>query len=78
MGSLSLGHWILIAIIVLIFFGRANLGQVGRNIARGIRGFKEGLNEIEAETRNLDEIDHEKQARSQKEKDKEKDSQRKS
>lgn len=56
MGSLGIGHWIIIAIIVIFFFGRANLGNMGRNIGRGIRGFKEGLNEIDAESRPVDEI----------------------
>lgn len=56
MGSLGIGHWIIIAIIVIFFFGRSNLGNMGRNIGRGIRGFKEGLNEIDAESRPVDEI----------------------
>lgn len=72
MGSLSIGHWILLALIILFFFGRTNLAQLGRNLGRGIRGFKEGLSEIDSETREVvDELTHDKnetQAERQKQK----------
>ncbi len=43
MGSLSLGHWIIVLVIVLLVFGPARLGQVGKGLGEGIKSFKKGL-----------------------------------
>jgi len=44
MGEFSLSHWILIAIILLLFFGPSKLPQLGKSLGKAINGFKEGLN----------------------------------
>jgi sec-independent protein translocase protein TatA len=53
MGEFSLSHIILVLIIVLIFFGPSKLPQLGQSLGRAIRGFKEGMNEINGEARDL-------------------------
>lgn len=53
MGEFSLIHWLVIILILLLFFGPNKLPQLGQGLGRAIRGFKEGLNEINAEARDL-------------------------
>ena len=53
MGEFSLTHLLLIAVVILIFFGPSRLPQLGQSIGKAIRGFKQGLNEIDGEARDL-------------------------
>lgn len=43
MGGLSLWHWIVVLLVVLLVFGPSRLGQVGKGLGEGIRSFKKGL-----------------------------------
>lgn len=47
MGEFSLTHWLIIAIILLIFFGPSRLPQLGRSLGESIRGFKKGMSELD-------------------------------
>ena len=49
MGEFSLTHLLLLAIVVLIFFGPSRLPALGQSLGKAIRGFKSGLNEINTE-----------------------------
>lgn len=51
MGEFSLTHILLFGVILLIFFGPSRLPQLGQSLGRAIKGFKEGINEIDAESR---------------------------
>jgi sec-independent protein translocase protein TatA len=53
MGEFSLAHILVVTVIVLLFFGPSRLPQLGQSVGRAIRGFKEGLNEINGEARDL-------------------------
>lgn len=53
MGSLSFTHLLLIIVILLIFFGPSKLPQLGQSLGKAIKGFKEGLNEIDGEARDI-------------------------
>lgn len=53
MGGLSLTHMLILAIILLLFFGPNKLSDVAKSIGKGVRGFKEGLNEIEVEAKDI-------------------------
>lgn len=53
MGSPSFTHLLLLVLILLLFFGPNRLPQLGQSIGRAIRGFKDGLNEIDGQARDL-------------------------
>lgn len=53
MGEFSLTHLLLLAIIFLIFFGPSRLPQLGQSLGKAIRGFKQGLNEIDVEAKDI-------------------------
>jgi sec-independent protein translocase protein TatA len=52
MGGLSLMHWLIILVIVLLFMGPNKLPQLGRSLGEAIRGFKKGLNDDEIDVTN--------------------------
>jgi len=62
MGEFSLTHILIVLIIVLLFFGPSKLPQLGQSVGKAIRGFKEGLNEIDAEAKHLPNKDNSRQA----------------
>ena len=44
MGSLSIWHWLILAVVVAIFFGgKGKLSGLMGDAAKGIKAFKEGL-----------------------------------
>jgi sec-independent protein translocase protein TatA len=44
MGSFSLWHWIVVAVIVLLLFGgRGKISQLMGDFAQGIKAFKKGM-----------------------------------
>ena len=53
MGNISIAHMILLVVILLIFFGPSRLPQLGQSLGKAIRGFKEGLNEINADAKDV-------------------------
>lgn len=53
MGEFSLTHILLVAIIALIFFGPSRLPQLGQGLGKAIRGFKQGLNEIDVDPKDI-------------------------
>ena len=53
MGEFSITHLLLLAIIALIFFGPSRLPQLGQGLGKAIRGFKQGLNEIDVDAKDI-------------------------
>ncbi len=45
MGSLSLTHWLLVILVVMLLFGRGKISELMGDFAKGINSFKKGLNE---------------------------------
>lgn len=45
MGGLSAFHWIIVALVVLVLFGRGRISEVMGDFGKGIKSFKQGLNE---------------------------------
>jgi sec-independent protein translocase protein TatA len=43
MGALSIHHWLIVLLVVLLLFGAGRLGEVGKGLGDGIRNFKKGL-----------------------------------
>lgn len=42
---------LLIALVVLLFFGGKKIPELMKGIGKGVRSFKEGMNEIEKEVK---------------------------
>ena len=53
MGQLSLPHLLILVLILLIFFGPSRLPALGQSLGKAIRGFKEGLNEMNVESKDV-------------------------
>ena len=43
MGSMSIGHWLIVLVVVAIVFGPKRLGNFGKGLGEGVRGLKDGL-----------------------------------
>jgi len=50
MGSVSIWHWIVVGIIVMLLFGRGKVSDVMGDVAKGIKAFKKGLAEEDVTT----------------------------
>lgn len=47
MGFGSLWHWIIVLLVVLVLFGRGRVSEIMGDFGKGIKSFKQGLNEEE-------------------------------
>lgn len=45
MGGLSLWHWLIVGIIVLLLFGKGRFSDLMGDVAKGIKSFKKGMSE---------------------------------
>ena len=43
MGGLSIWHWLIVGIIVLLLFGKGRFSDMMGDVAKGIKSFKKGL-----------------------------------
>lgn len=43
MGSMSIWHWVVVALVVLLLFGRGRISEMMGDLAKGIKSFKKGL-----------------------------------
>lgn len=53
MGEFSIAHMLILAVILLVFFGPSRLPALGQSLGKAIRGFKEGINEINADAKDV-------------------------
>lgn len=47
MGAMSIWHWVILLLIVVLLFGRGKISELMGDVAKGIRSFKKGLAEDE-------------------------------
>jgi sec-independent protein translocase protein TatA len=47
MGGLSIWHWIVVVVVVLLLFGRGKISELMGDLAKGIKSFKRGMAEDE-------------------------------
>ena len=59
LGNLGAGEIMIIALIVLLLFGGKKIPELMRGIGKGIRSFKEGVNNIEKDIENISKNDAE-------------------
>lgn len=45
MGSMSLVHWLVVAVIVILLFGGSRFSNMMGDVAKGIKQFKKGMAE---------------------------------
>jgi sec-independent protein translocase protein TatA len=43
MGSLSIWHWLIVLVIVVLVFGTKRLGNIGKDVGEAVKGFKKGM-----------------------------------
>ena len=47
MGSLSITHWLILLVVVVIIFGTSKLKNAGKDLGSAVKGFKEAVKEEE-------------------------------
>ena len=63
MGSMSIWHWIVVIVVVLLLFGRGKISELMGDMAQGIKAFKKGMTDeekakAEAKPEPMKTIDH--------------------
>lgn len=53
-GGIGMQEVLLIALVVLLFFGGKKIPELMRGIGKGVRSFKEGMNDIEKEVKEVE------------------------
>ena len=43
MGTLSIWHWVIVLVIVMLVFGTKKLGNIGSDLGKAVKGFKDGV-----------------------------------
>ena len=50
MGGLSIWHWLIVGILILLLFGKGRFSDMMGDVAKGIKSFKKGMSEDDAPT----------------------------
>ncbi len=43
MGSLSIWHWLIVLLVVVLIFGTKKLRNIGEDLGGAVKGFKDGM-----------------------------------
>ncbi|TFW10782.1 Sec-independent protein translocase subunit TatA [Massilia arenosa] len=43
MGSMSIWHWLIVLVVVMLIFGTKKLGNIGSDLGKAVKGFKDGV-----------------------------------
>jgi sec-independent protein translocase protein TatA len=43
MGTFSIWHWLIVLLVVVLIFGTKKLANIGSDLGKAVRGFKEGV-----------------------------------
>jgi sec-independent protein translocase protein TatA len=54
MGSFSIWHWLIVLVIILLVFGTKKLGNMGSDLGKAVKGFKDGVKGEEEKTAGTD------------------------
>jgi len=55
MGSLSIWHWLIVLLVVVLIFGTKKLRGMGSDLGGAVKGFKEGMREEEQPAKQVEE-----------------------
>lgn len=50
MGSMSIWHWLIVLVIIMLVFGTKKLRNIGQDLGGAVKGFKDGVKEGTADT----------------------------
>ncbi|HEY8623312.1 MAG TPA: Sec-independent protein translocase subunit TatA [Casimicrobiaceae bacterium] len=50
MGGLSIWHWLIVLLVVVLIFGTKKLRNVGQDLGGAVKGFKEGMKSQDGES----------------------------
>ncbi|HEX8572651.1 MAG TPA: twin-arginine translocase TatA/TatE family subunit [Allosphingosinicella sp.] len=50
MGGLSIWHWLVVGVIILLLFGKGRFSDMMGDVAKGLKSFKKGMTEDEEAT----------------------------
>ena len=56
MGSLSIWHWLIVLVVVVLIFGTKKLRNLGADIGGAVKGFKDGMKPEDGKTQAQAEI----------------------
>ncbi|MEK9652594.1 MAG: Sec-independent protein translocase subunit TatA [Betaproteobacteria bacterium] len=57
MGSFSIWHWLIVLLVVVLVFGTKKLGNIGSDLGKAVKGFKEGVKTKDGEESSQAELD---------------------
>jgi sec-independent protein translocase protein TatA len=43
MGSMSIWHWLIVLVVVMLIFGTKKIGNMGSDLGKAVKGFKDGV-----------------------------------
>ncbi|MDB5918710.1 MAG: tatA [Massilia sp.] len=43
MGSMSIWHWVIVLVVVMLVFGTKKISNMGSDIGKAVKGFKDGV-----------------------------------
>jgi sec-independent protein translocase protein TatA len=43
MGSMSIWHWLIVLVVVVVIFGTGKLKNAGSDLGKAVKGFKDGV-----------------------------------
>jgi sec-independent protein translocase protein TatA len=49
MGGLSIWHWLIVLLVVVLIFGTKKLRNIGQDLGGAVKGFKEGMKTAETD-----------------------------
>jgi len=52
MGGLSIWHWLIVLLVVVLIFGTKKLRNIGSDLGGAVKGFKEGMRDDDAANQN--------------------------
>lgn len=55
MGSMSIWHWLIVLVVVMLVFGTKKLRNIGSDLGGAVKGFKEGMRSDDEPSKQLKE-----------------------
>ena len=43
MGSMSIWHWVIVLVVVMLIFGTKKISNIGGDLGKAVKGFKDGV-----------------------------------